>query len=103
MYIDEKFLKVTMLNGSKWKVPIHIIAEHRARFYSEMNSISFSDSLYNDTLPVFEDDYSEVEDWASNNMDWSDVEKYAIQIKDNNMSPEDLQYGWVNGNKEIIE
>ncbi len=103
MNIEDKFLKVTMPDGSKWKVPVRIIAEHRARYYSEKEHISFEQSLKFGTLPLFEEEPYEIGDWSSNNMDWTDVEKHAIRIKDKGLSAEDLQEGWVNGEKEIIE
>lgn len=101
MSIENKFLKVTMPDRSKWKIPIRVIIVDRARYYlKEFKSLEES---LEDTLEVFEDDAYEVEDWASNNMDWTDVENYAIRIKDTGMSSEDFQEGWVNGEKEIIE
>jgi len=104
MSIENKFLKVSMPDGSKWKVPVRVIAENRAKYYLGKKEYStLEESLKEDTLPLFEEDEFEVEDWASNNMDWEDVEKYAIQIKSNQMSNEDFQEGWVNGVKEIIE
>ena len=104
MSVETKFLKVTMPDGSKWKVPVRIIAEHRAQFYVDRKEFdTLEESLKEDTLPLFEDDEFEIEDWASNNMDWSDVEKHAIQLKNNQMSCEDFQEGWINGEKEIIE
>jgi hypothetical protein len=102
MSIENKFLKVTMPDGSKWKVPVRIIAQHRANYYLE-NYITLENSLKEDTLPLFEEDPFEIEDWASNNMDWEDVQKYAERLKDKGLSMEELQEGWVNGEKEIIE
>lgn len=105
MSVEDKFLKVTMPDGSKWKVPVRIIAEHRAKYYfeerKEFNSLE--ESLKEDTLPLFEEDEYEIEDWASNNMDWEDVSKHALRVKDKGLSSEELQDGWVNGEKEIIE
>jgi hypothetical protein len=104
MGIEDKFLLVTMLDGSKWKIPVRVIAEYRARYYLERCEFkSLEESLEKDTIPLFEEDEYEVEDWASNNMDWSDVEKYAIQVRSNKLSYEDSQEGWINGEKEIIE
>lgn len=102
MSIETKFLKVTMPDGSKWKVSIRVIAEHRARYFGSEPKHTFECALKN-TLELFEDDEYEVEDWASNNMDWSDVEKHAERIKDQGLSVEELQEGWVNGEKEIVE
>jgi len=103
MSIENKFLKVTMPDGSKWKVPVRVIAEHRAAYYAQKEHVSLEQSLKSDTLPLFEEDEYEVEDWASNNMDWTDVEKHAVRVKDKGLTDEDLQEGWVNGEKEIVE
>ncbi len=104
MSIEDKFLKVTMPDGSKWKVPVRIIAEHRARYYFGTGEFkSLLESLKEDTLPLFEEEPYEVEDWSENKMNWTDVEKHATRIKDKGLSAEDLQEGWINGKKEIIE
>jgi len=103
MSIENKFLRVTMPDGSKWKVHVRIIAEHRARYYANKEHVTLEQSLKFDTLPLFEEDEYEIEDWASNNMDWRDVEKYAVRVRAKDLSDEDLQEGWVNGAKEIIE
>lgn len=102
MSIENKFLKVTMPDGSKWKVPVRIIIENRAQCASKtLNTTLEISTAY--TISLFEDDECEIEDWASNHMDWEDVQKYAIQIKDKGLSVEELQEGWVNGEKEIVE
>lgn len=104
MSIDTKFLVVTMPDLSKWKVPVRIIAENRARyFYLKGEFETLLASLIEDTFPLFEEDEYEIEDWASNKMNWEDVSKYAIQVKTDGLSDEDLQEGWVNGEKEIVE
>jgi len=103
MSIEDKFLKVTMPDGSKWKVSVRVIAEHRARYYSERKHITLEQSLKFDTLPLFEEDEYSIENWSENNMDWIDVERYAEKIKDKGLSAEDLEEGWRNGLKEIID
>lgn len=104
MNVEDKFLKVTTPDRSKWKVPVRVIAEHRARHYFEKGEFSsLLESLKQDTLPLFEEDEYEIEDWSSNCMNWSDVEKHAEKIKDKGLSVEDLQEGWINGAKEIVE
>ena len=102
MSIENKFLKVSMPDGSKWKVPVRIIIENRAIYASKKLNTPLEIAIQY-TISLFEDDEYEIEDWASNNMDWEDVEKYAERIKDKGLSQEDLQEGWVNGAKEIIE
>lgn len=102
MSIETKFLKVTMPDDSKWKIPIRVIAEHRARYFGNKYKYTFERALEN-TLELFEEDEYEVEDWCENSMDWSDVSKYAEKIKDKGLTIEDLEEGWLNGEKEIVE
>jgi hypothetical protein len=49
---------------------------------------------------LFESDEFEIEDWAANNMDWSDVVAFATKIGP--VDQVDYQEGWVNGKKEIL-
>lgn len=97
----EKYLQVTMPDGSKWRVPVKIIAEDAAEYYAETDE-------YNGDLKaarkmvqeLFDSDDYEIEDWAANNMNWKDVKSYAACVV---TPPEvDFQEGWVNGDKEII-
>ncbi len=111
MRIDEKFLRVTMPDGSKWDVPVKKIAEHRARYYyqryikeqekSEFNS--FQESYDTDTVPLFESDDYEIEDWAANNMNWKDIVAFARKVESHRMTDADFQEGWINGDKDIVE
>jgi hypothetical protein len=92
-------LQITMPDGSKWQVPVEVIANHRAKHYAIDFDGYIQKSLELDTLPVFEDDLSNIHDWASNNMNWSDVQKHAIMVKPGKT---DYQKGWVNGDWEIV-
>lgn len=67
-------------NGQIWSIPVRVIAFHRAHYYEKKDDISFHDSLYKDTLPLFESDDYEIEDWAKNCMNWADVKIYAKLI-----------------------
>ena len=101
--IDKKYI-VTMPDGSKWAVPVRVIAQNRAESYAEEGDDSAAVSLEEDTLPLFESDDAEIEDWARNNMDWSDVQEHAEQIKlPTPVTLEDLQSGWVNGEVEVVD
>ncbi|WP_241624224.1 hypothetical protein [Rosenbergiella epipactidis] len=100
--MDKKYLQVEMPDGSKWAVPVEVIALHRARYYAQNDGICLDQSLNEDTLPLFESSPFEIEDWAVNNMDWVDVKRFAVQIK--NPHPDfDYEDGWTNGDKQIIE
>lgn len=100
MSVLSKSYVTTMCNGQKWAVPVERIAFNRAHFYAKKDGISFDESLKSDTIPLFESDDFEIEDWAQNNMDWSDVEKYAKLVSDPDYF---FQDEWVNGEHEIID
>lgn len=89
-----------MPDGSKWDVPVTIIAEHRANYYKHEFNDNIKKSLIEDTLPLFEDEF-EIKDWAANNMDWSDVAKFATRVLFTT-DEVDYQEGWVNGEKELL-
>lgn len=95
-----KVLRVNMPDGSKWDVPVSVIAENRAKYYSHEYGGDVQKSLEEDTLPLFEADRYEIEDWAANNMNWSDVEKMAQLAV---ASETDYQEGWVNGGKTVVD
>lgn len=89
--------------GSRRAVPVSVIAEHRARYYAEDRGEFDGDvqrSLDEDTWPLFAGDTYQIEDWASNNMNFEDVEAHARVIPTNRREP-DWQEAWVNGAKEF--
>lgn len=92
-------LIVTMTDGTRWSVPVEIIAKHRAERYKHEYGGDHQRSLDEDTWPLFEDDEYEIEDWAANNMNWSDVSDWATKL---DAKPADYQDGWVNGDKEVV-
>jgi hypothetical protein len=101
--IDEKFLVVAMPDGSRWAVPVKVIAESRAREYAKQDEVEFARSYAEDTIPLFEESPYDIGDWASNNINWEDVKKHAVKIGSHPMTDRDFQEGWVNGGKEILD
>lgn len=95
-----KMLKVEMPDGSKWGVPVEIIAKNRAEYYADEYDGDVECSLAEDTMPLFESDDYEVEDWACNNMNWSDVNGYAKLLEPSKC---DFQEGWLYGEKSIVD
>ena len=91
---------VTMPDESKWEIPVLIIAKHRASFYHSKSGDDVQDFvLYlNRTTELFNDDDFEIEDWATNNMNWVDVLSHAVCIDNPNV---DFDEGWVNGEHEV--
>ncbi|HEY3363871.1 MAG TPA: hypothetical protein VGK74_02310 [Symbiobacteriaceae bacterium] len=100
----EKWLYVTMTDGSVWAVPAKMVAENRAAFYAERDTGRKSGEEYDrvfaeEAVFAMEDGY-EITDWAAGNMNWSDVADKAKKVKD--PPPPDFQESWVNGAKEVI-
>jgi len=96
--LDKRYI-VTMPDGSQWSVPVRVIAEDRAAYYSDEFDGDAARSLKEDTAPLFEGDSFECADWARNNMNWDDVEEQAIKI--NAPGEPDYQEGWINGEWKV--
>ena len=101
--MSEKYLRVTMEDGSKWDVPAKFIAEARAKYYAEKDTGKSSgkefDVVFIDEVKYSLEDEYNIIDWASNNMNWSDVKNIAVKVSTMEI---DFQEGWVNGDKEVI-
>ncbi len=99
--MKKQFLRVTMGDGSKWDVPVEVIARNRAEHYKREYGHDVERSLKEDTLPFFARDAWEIEDWAANNMNWEDVRNHAERVT--KPREPDYQEGWCNGEKKIVE
>jgi hypothetical protein len=98
-----KSLRILMPDRSKWDVPLEVIARHRAAYYSNEFDGDVGRSLAEDTWPLFngaDGDY-EAHDWASNNMNWSDVAEHAREAV--KPPPMDTEEGWCNGEWEVVD
>ena len=95
-------LRVTMPDGSRWDVPVEIIARNRAENYKNEFHDSVEESLAEDTIPTFLEDTFEIEDWAANNMNWSDVKHLAVKVNEP-LPVIDWEEGWCNGEAEVIK
>ena len=96
-----KYMTIEQEDGSVWAVPVEIIARNRATYYAEREyGGNVEESLKDDTIPLFESDEFEIQDWASSNMDWSDLAGHQVKIKDGEI---DFQEAWVNGDKGFID
>jgi hypothetical protein len=90
----KKYYLVTMSDSSVWIVPVEIIARNRAEVYKDEFGGDVERSLKEDTMPLFEADIFEIEDWACNNMNWSDVKDHAVMRTD--AEPPSYADDWVN-------
>ena len=94
-----KCLTVVQDDGSKWAVPVDVIARSRASHYAHEFGGDVERSLSEDTMPLFDSDDFEIEDWAVNNMNWSDVSHAAFKCED--APPANFQHAWMDGEKGI--
>lgn len=76
--ITDKLIEITD-NGYVWHVPLHIVADNRARYYASKEG----EGNYQDEYDYVVDDNYEAIDWFQGNMDWSDVSDKAILVKQN--------------------
>lgn len=97
--MNRRYLSVTQSDGSKWGVPVDLIARNRAAHYAHEFDGDVEKSLAEDTGPLFEHDSYSVEDWAANNMNWSDFDGHQVKLAD--APPLDFQEAWINGEKEV--
>ena len=93
----KKYMTVIVSDGSTWGVPVEMIARDRAANYADEFDGDIERSLSEDTLPLFEDDDYQIQDWAVNNMNWSDFDGHQVKIAD--APAPDFQEAWIDGDK----
>lgn len=100
-FMMRKLMTVKMPDGSVWGVPVSIIARSRAAHYASEFDGDVMRSLAEDTLPLFEEDDYAIEDWAKNNMNWSDFDGHQVRVYD--APPPDFQGAWMNGDTGYVD
>lgn len=95
-----KLMTLEMPDGSKWGVPVEMIARNRAEHYAKEFGGDVELSLSEGTMPLFESDSRVIEDWAVNNMDWSDFDGHQVKVSEA-PSP-DFQDAWMNSPKGFV-
>lgn len=99
---DTMLYVVTMPDGTRWGIPVSVIARHRAENYADEFDGDVERSLAEDTYPLFDESRFEIRDWAANNMNWSDVKPCAMQLPTAEIEV-DYEDGWCNGEYNIVE
>ena len=92
-----KLMTVKMPSGEVWGVPVAMIAHSRATHYAKEFDGDVERSLAEDTMPLFESDDYEIQDWAVNNMNWSDFNGHQIKVFE--APAPDFQDAWMEGDK----
>ena len=95
-----KLMTVEMPDGSKWGVPVEMIARSRATHYAHEFDGDVERSLAEDTTPLFESDDYEIQDWAVNNMNWEDFDGHQVKVE--SAPTPDFQEAWMNGDKGFV-
>lgn len=99
-----KLYQITMNDGSKWNVPVEVIARSHAAYYAPIDYAGDIEKCFREySLPLLLADPSEVKDWATGNMDWVDVAATATRASGPTNVDENFQDGWVNGESRVIE
>lgn len=96
-----KMLVMTLPDGSRWGVPVDIIARSRATHYAREFGGDVERSLAEDTLPLFAESAYEIADWAVNQMNWSDFAPHQVKVAD--APPPDFQEAWMTCVKAVEE
>lgn len=96
-----KVMTVEQEDGSKWAVPVDMIARNRAKHYAHEFGGDVEASLAEDTLPLFESDEYEIQDWAVNNMNWSDFDGHQFKVE--GAAPQNFERAWMDGAKDFVD
>lgn len=73
----KKIIQITTEAGFVYEFPAEIVAKSRATYYAASNSETTYDEEFSYTMG----DNSELANWLFNNMDESDVEEFAVLVK----------------------
>lgn len=95
-----KLMTVKMPDGSKWGVPVEMIARSRATHYASEFGGDVERSLAEDTIPMFEASDYEIKDWAKNQMNWSDFDGHQVKVVD--APTPDFQEAWMRGETGFV-
>ena len=87
-------MQLTMSDGSRWEFPVQIIADSRDEYYQDEKEDTIK-YIRRGSLDKFE-----IEDWAANNMNASDVLEYMVELP-SKKTELDFEEEWTNAEKEI--
>lgn len=93
-----EYIKVKMPDGF-WVVPVDIIADNRAKYFAERDS----DTTYEEEFNYTMSSHDEISDWAKDNMNWSDVQKFARKLDSKILTKDDFEESWMNNDFEFVD
>ncbi len=89
-------LMVGFSDGTLWAIPVQLIVDERDAYYAAEKEDT-AGFISRGSL-----DGGEIKDWAENNMNWSDVEEFAVQLPASGVSRQhSYEMQWTNAIKEI--
>ncbi len=95
----KKYLLVEMHDFSVWRVPVQVIADAMTDYFVEQCGADREKAKAKTEQLFAENEYA-IEYWASENMDWDEVEPHAVRVSAGEV---DYQEGWINGNKCVTD
>jgi hypothetical protein len=79
----EKFIKIRFSNGEVYEIPADFIASERTNYYAtEVDGFTKDSAEWFEEYEFSLNNNYELEDWLTNNMNWSDIKDQAVLIKD---------------------
>lgn len=78
--LKRTYLTMQVSDGSTWGVPVEMIARNRATHYAHEFGGDIERSLAEDTIPLFNESDYDIQDWAVNNMNWSDFTGHQVKL-----------------------
>lgn len=81
----KQFIQIAATTGHVYEIPVAAIAANRAQTMLAMHSDEFKtiEEAMADTVELFKDSLYDIKDWATNNMNWSDLETHTRLIRFN--------------------
>lgn len=78
-----KFIHLTLPTGHVYEIPVEPIAKNRAQAMLKAHPDEFADidAAMEDTNGLFADDNWNIKDWAANNMNWSEIVRFAKLVR----------------------
>lgn len=67
--MTKKYITFTYENGAEWRIPLEIVADNRATYYTNRDK----DTTYEEEYRFVMTDHYEGIDWFFNQMNWDEV------------------------------
>lgn len=75
--MTKKIIAITYANGAIWAIPLHSVADHRAKYYAKIDK----DTTYQSEYDYVMTDRHEGIDWFQSNMNWDEIANVAYELE----------------------